>query len=149
MRWNESARLTGAARSLTRTALSATPPRATPRGLVTQSVLLTQQSWITAIVLALLVIVPAIAFLPGFHDLVAAERASRCWRTKLLTTAPSISFSRRSTQRLNLPKAVPVKQFLFLLSSMASRTFEMFPTEHPENLELFGLSPLVADANIM
>ena len=43
-----------------------------------------------------------------------------------------------------------MKQLYFLVSCMmASKTDEIFLTEHSENLELFGLSPLVADANIM
>lgn len=32
---------------------------------------------------------------------------------------------------------------------MASNTFEILPTEHPENFELLGRSPLVAEANII
>jgi hypothetical protein len=44
---------------------------------------------------------------------------------------------------------LPVKQFLFLLSSMASSTLLMFPILQLENLLLFGRSPLVADANMM
>lgn len=45
--------------------------------------------------------------------------------------------------------ALAVKQFLFLLSTIASKTFDMLPTEQAENLLLFGLSPLVADANMI
>lgn len=44
---------------------------------------------------------------------------------------------------------VPVKQFLFLLSSIASRTLLILPMLHFENLLLFGRFPLVAEANII
>lgn len=47
-------------------------------------------------------------------------------------------------------KNSPIKQFVFFLScKIASSTDEIFFTEQSENLELFGRSPLVADANII
>lgn len=43
-----------------------------------------------------------------------------------------------------------MKQLTFLLSCiMASKTEDIFLMEHSENFELFGRSPLVADANII
>lgn len=43
----------------------------------------------------------------------------------------------------------PLKQFLFLLSCIASNTLLILAMLHEENLLLFGRSPLVADANMI
>ena len=42
-----------------------------------------------------------------------------------------------------------LKQFFLRFSVIASKTFDMLCMEQCENLELFGLSPLVAEENII
>lgn len=67
-----------------------------------------------------------------------------------LSSYPQSHSSPAST--ILLPQKAPAdaeKQFRFLLSFIASRTLDMFPMLQPENLLLFGRSPLVADANMM
>ena len=45
---------------------------------------------------------------------------------------------------------LPIKQLAFFESwIIASKTEEIFLTEHSENFELLGRSPLVADANMI
>lgn len=49
----------------------------------------------------------------------------------------------------SMNECLPLKQLAFFSISMASKTLDMLPILQDENLLLLGLSPLVADANIM
>jgi hypothetical protein len=75
--WDEAAGVAAAAGPLAGAALGAAAPL-TPFGRgVVLPVLVAQQPRVAALVLALVVVVAAVALLPGFHDLVAAERPRR------------------------------------------------------------------------